>query len=79
MSSLDLSPGAEGGGGKPKIRRLNKLPVFLFIGLVVLFFGVIIWGLSIRGLNRSGGAIEHIVDNHHRAVESVIDDAVFAA
>jgi type IV secretion system protein TrbI len=58
MSSLDLSPGAEAGDGKPKIRRLNKLPVFLFIGLVVLFFGVIIWGLSIRGLNRSGGAID---------------------
>ena len=58
MSSLDLSPGAEGGDEKPKIRRLNKLPVFLFIGLVVLFFGVIIWGLSIRGLNRSGGTLD---------------------
>lgn len=58
MSSLDLSPAAANGDDKPRIRRLNKLPVFLFIGLVVLFCGVVIWGLSIRGLNPRGGAID---------------------
>lgn len=58
MSSLDLSPAAANGDDKPRIRRLNKLPVVFFIGLVVLFFGVVIWGLSIRGLNPSGGAID---------------------
>lgn len=56
MSSLDLSPGGRRGEGGPRIRRLNRLPVFLSIGLVVLFFGVIIWGLSIRGLYRHGNA-----------------------
>jgi type IV secretion system protein VirB10 len=32
------------------IRRLNKLPVLLVIGLAIVFFGVIIFGLSSRGL-----------------------------
>lgn len=34
----------------PRIRRLNRLPILVAIGLVVLFFGVIIYGLSSRGL-----------------------------
>lgn len=34
----------------PKVRRLNKLPVFLFIGLVVVFGVVIIYGLATRGI-----------------------------
>jgi type IV secretion system protein TrbI len=38
--------------GAPKIRRLNKLPVYLFIGLVVVFGVVIIYGLATRGLSR---------------------------
>lgn len=32
------------------IRRLNRLPIIAAIGLVVLFFAVIIYGLSSRGL-----------------------------
>lgn len=54
MNSLELPPVDE----KPEVRRLNKLPVFFFVGLVVLFFSVIIWGLSIRGLSRSGGPLD---------------------
>ena len=33
-----------------RIRRLNRLPILVAIGLVVLFLGVIIYGLSARGL-----------------------------
>ncbi|MCG8273820.1 IncP-type conjugal transfer protein TrbI [Aquamicrobium sp. NLF2-7] len=51
------------GGERPSaknsnIRRLNRLPIFGAIGLVVLFFGVIIYGLANRGLvfgDRQGG------------------------
>lgn len=49
MSSLDFSLTGE---GNPKIRRLNKLPIYLFFGIIVLFTGTIIWGLSVRGFNR---------------------------
>lgn len=52
MSSIDLNAGPD--EDRPKIRRLNRLPIFIFIGLAVLFFGVIIWGLSQRGLMRGG-------------------------
>lgn len=52
MSSIDLNAGPD--EDRPKIRRLNRLPIFIFIGLAVVFFGVIIWGLSQRGLLRSG-------------------------
>ena len=38
-----------------RIRRLNRLPILLAIGLVVLFLGVIIYGLSARGLRFEGG------------------------
>ncbi|GLS34924.1 conjugal transfer protein TrbI [Mesorhizobium tianshanense] len=41
-----------GGGeaGAPHIRRLNRLPVIVAIILVVLFLGVIVYGLSNRGI-----------------------------
>ena len=52
MSSIDLNAGPD--EDRPKIRRLNRLPIFIFIGLAVVFFGVIIWGLSQRGLMRGG-------------------------
>lgn len=38
-----------------RIRRLNRLPILVAIGLVVLFLGVIIYGLSSRGLQFGGG------------------------
>ena len=44
--SLDLNAG----GPAPKIRRLNRLPVIAAILFVVLFFGVILYGLTTRGL-----------------------------
>jgi len=50
VSSFDLSAGKD--PGAPRIRRLNRLPVFVFIGLAVVFFSVIVWGLSQRGLFR---------------------------
>ena len=37
-------------GSGPKIRRLNRLPIILAITLVVMFFAVIFYGLSSRGL-----------------------------
>lgn len=53
MSSIDLDGGGE---DQPKIRRLNRLPVIAFIIIVVVFIGVVFWGLSQRGIgNRSGG------------------------
>lgn len=38
-----------------RIRRLNRLPILIAIGLVVLFLGVIVYGLSSRGLQFGGG------------------------
>lgn len=38
----------------PRIRRLNRVPIVVAIVLVVAFFGIIIYGLSSRGL-RFGG------------------------
>lgn len=37
-------------GSSAGVRRLNRLPVIIAIGLVVLFIGVIFYGLSQRGL-----------------------------
>lgn len=48
-----LQLGAESHGG-PKIRRLNRLPILIAIVLVVAFFGIIIYGLSSRGLRLGG-------------------------
>lgn len=42
-----MSAQAEDG---PKIRRLNKVPLFAGIGLVTVFIGAVFWGLSTRGL-----------------------------
>ncbi|TIM56167.1 IncP-type conjugal transfer protein TrbI [Mesorhizobium sp.] len=43
-----------GEAAAPKIRRLNRLPVLIAIGLVVAFLAVIIYGLTSRGLYFSG-------------------------
>jgi type IV secretion system protein TrbI len=45
-----LQLGSETKREGPRIRRLNRLPVIVAIALVVVFFGVIIYGLSTRGL-----------------------------
>jgi type IV secretory pathway VirB10-like protein len=44
-----LKLGGEGESG-PRIRRLNRVPIIVAIVLVVTFFGIIIYGLSSRGL-----------------------------
>lgn len=56
VQSLQLggAPNKDTGSG---IRRLNRLPIMVVIGVVILFLAVIIYGLSSRGLyfgNRSG-------------------------
>ena len=51
MPALDISPSPLGGNdGAPRIRRLNRLPVVAAIVLAVLFFAVIVYGLSQRGI-----------------------------
>ena len=52
--SLKLGGTSQG----PKIRRLNRVPIILAIALVVIFFAVIIYGLSSRGLRFGDGQIE---------------------
>jgi len=52
VSSIDLD-GA--GDDRPKIRRLNRLPIIAFIVLVVVFIGVVFWGLSQRGFRPGDG------------------------
>ena len=49
-----LKLGAEPGRA-PKIRRLNRVPIVVAIVLVVAFFGIIIYGLSSRGLRFGAG------------------------
>jgi hypothetical protein len=49
MPTLDLPPKPLL-DDQPNIRRLNRLPIIAAIVLAVLFFAVIIYGLSSRGL-----------------------------
>lgn len=49
MASLDISPGPRLSDDAPKIRRINRLPVYLAIALAVIFLVVIIYGISTRG------------------------------
>ncbi|KQU89496.1 conjugal transfer protein TrbI [Ensifer sp. Root31] len=53
VQSLQL--GASGHDNQQEMRRLNRLPIIIAIGVIVLFFGIVILGLSWRGLsfNRS--------------------------
>lgn len=51
MSETLQLGGLQQQAGKRQIRRLNRLPIIIAIGLVVLFLGVIFYGLSTRGLN----------------------------
>lgn len=50
MASLDISPGPRLSGDAPKIRRINRLPVFVGIALAAIFLVVIVYGISVRGI-----------------------------
>lgn len=54
IEALKLGGEPESG---PRIRRLNRLPIVVAIVLVVAFFGIIIYGLSSRGLRFGGGEL----------------------
>lgn len=56
IQSLQLGSPA-GSDGQQGMRRLNRLPIIIAITIIVLFFGVVIIGLSWRGLsfNRDNG------------------------
>jgi type IV secretion system protein TrbI len=56
VQSLQLGSPA-GSDGQQEMRRLNRLPIIIAITIIVLFFGVVIIGLSWRGLsfNRNNG------------------------
>jgi len=56
LASLDISPGPQLGGDTPKIRRINRLPVFVAIALAVIFLIVIVYGISTRGIFGPSGA-----------------------
>ncbi|MGF6175488.1 IncP-type conjugal transfer protein TrbI [Ensifer sp. 4252] len=53
VQSLQL--GASGNDDQQEMRRLNRLPIIIALIVIVLFFGIVILGLSWRGLsfNRS--------------------------
>ncbi|MGI2036329.1 IncP-type conjugal transfer protein TrbI [Rhizobium panacihumi] len=55
MSSIDLGSAGDN-EGEPKIRRLNRLPIIIFISIIVILVVVVIWGMSQRGLMGGGGA-----------------------
>lgn len=48
VQSLKL--GGAPAGAEPKIRRVNRLPIIIAIGLVIAFLAVIMYGLTSRGL-----------------------------
>lgn len=50
VQSLQLGSPA-GSDGQQGMRRLNRLPIIIAITIIVLFFGVVIIGLSWRGLS----------------------------
>ena len=56
MASLDISPGPRLSDDAPKIRRVNRLPVFVVIALAVIFLVVIVYGISTRGIFGPAGA-----------------------
>ena len=54
MSSIDLGSAGDD-EERPKIRRLNRLPIFFFIGLVLMYF------IPIRKAIRAVGNVEPTV------------------
>ena len=51
VQSLQL--GGAPDNARPQMRRVNRLPIIVAIVLVLLFLGVIFYGLSSRGLATS--------------------------
>jgi len=47
---------------RPKIRRLNRLPIVIAIGLVLIFFAVIFYGLATRRLLSGDSSLEAAID-----------------
>lgn len=54
VQSLQLGPSSQG-GGEGGMRRLNRLPIIAAIVFIVLFIGVVVIGLSWRGLSFNRG------------------------
>lgn len=52
VQSLKL--GGAPAGAEPKIRRVNRLPIIIAIGLVIAFLAIIMYGLTSRGLYFGG-------------------------
>lgn len=50
VQSLQLGT-STGSDGQQGMRRLNRLPIIIAIAIIVLFFGVVVIGLSWRGLS----------------------------
>ena len=53
VQSLNLGGSPTAGTGGQNIRRLNRLPIIIAVVLVVVFLGVIFYGLTSRGLFRN--------------------------
>ncbi|ARD70045.1 Pertussis toxin liberation protein G (plasmid) [Aminobacter sp. MSH1] len=64
----------------PKIRRLNRLPIIVAIGLVVVFLAVIFYGLSSRGLrfgdDNNGGAAGRPASNDADRLKQGVPDGI---
>lgn len=64
----------------PKIRRLNRLPIIVAIGLVVVFLAVIFYGLSSRGLrfgdDNNGGAASRPASNDADRLKQGVPDGI---
>ncbi len=64
----------------PKIRRLNRLPIIIALGLVVVFLAVIFYGLSSRGLrfgdDNNGGAAGRPASNDADRLKQGVPDGI---
>jgi len=57
-----LELGGLAGATRPKIRRLNRVPIVIPIGLVLIFFAVIFYGLATRGLLSDVSSADAAID-----------------
>lgn len=62
LGAPHIMRGKPGADKHTEIRRLNRLPVFLAIGVILLVIATVIFGLSARGLWRNGSPGEAIDD-----------------